>query len=403
MDKSRVLLAFRIREYRWLWLSSLANANGFMPLMVGQGWLILTITNSPFMVGLAPGLGGIAAMISSPIAGVLVDRINRRSVLIVSQSIMASSVLVLGLLTIFNLIEVWQILMLSTISGLSRGFGNPARSTLMYDVVGPKAIMNAMAGQMLSFQFASIFGPLAAGFIMAAHGPGPLFLMISGSLYLSVIFLFKVPSINPKIKASGSILTNLQQGIVTTFRDKRLRTIMTAVFITETLAFSATSMFPIIARDVLLAGPIVLGLLPTFRGIGGVIGAITVSSFGDIKYKGWTLIIADIILGCLLIIFAFSNNLNVSLFLVLLSGACGTTFSTMATTLIQTLAPDNMRGRVMGIHGFIISGLGLGGIFMGAMSSLFGTTWAITSGSVTVISNATRSIPVAKSLQTIRK
>ena len=403
MDKSRVLLAFRIPAYRWLWYASLANANGFMPLMVGQGWLILTITNSPFMVGLAPGLGGIAAMISSPIGGVLVDRINRRTVLIVAQSIMASSVLVLGLLTIFELIEVWQILLLSSISGLSRGFGNPARSTLMYDVVGPKAIMNAMAGQMLSFQFASIFGPLAAGFIMAAYGPGPLFLIISGSLSLSIICLFKVPSINPKTKASGSLLNNLRQGISTTYGDRRLRTIMTAVFLTETLAFSATSMFPIIARDVLLAGPIVLGLLPTFRGIGGVIGAITVSSFGDIKYKGWTLIVADIILGCLLIIFAFSNNLPVSLFLILLSGVCGTTFSTMATTLIQTLAPDNMRGRVMGIHGFIISGLGLGGIFMGAMSSLFGTTWAITSGSVTVISNATRSIPVAKSLQTIRK
>ena len=187
MDKSRVLLAFRIPAYRWLWYASLANANGFMPLMVGQGWLILTITNSPFMVGLAPGLGGIAAMISSPIGGVLVDRINRRTVLIMAQSVMASSVLVLGLLTIFELIEVWQILLLSSISGLSRGFGNPARSTLMYDVVGPKAIMNAMAGQMLSFQFASIFGPLAAGFIMAAYGPGPLFLIISGSLYLSII------------------------------------------------------------------------------------------------------------------------------------------------------------------------------------------------------------------------
>ena len=172
------------------------------------------------------------------------------------------------------------------------------------------------------------------------------------------------PSINPKTKASGSLLNNLRQGISTTYGDRRLRTIMTAVFLTETLAFSATSMFPIIARDVLLAGPVVLGLLPTFRGIGGVIGAITVSSFGDIKYKGWTMIVANIILGCLLIIFAFSNNLPVSLFLILLSGACGTTFSTMATTLIQTLAPDNMRGRVMGIHGFIISGLGLGGILM---------------------------------------
>ena len=104
MDKSRVLLAFRIPAYRWLWYASLANANGFMPLMVGQGWLILTITNSPFMVGLAPGLGGIAAMISSPIGGVLVDRINRRTVLIMAQSVMASSVLVLGLLTIFELL-----------------------------------------------------------------------------------------------------------------------------------------------------------------------------------------------------------------------------------------------------------------------------------------------------------
>ena len=100
MHLDRLLLAFRLPVYRWLWASNLTEATGFMPFMLAQGWVILEITDSPFMVGLAPGLGGVANMLFSPFGGVLVDRFNRRTILMLAQIIMAAAILILGLLFI---------------------------------------------------------------------------------------------------------------------------------------------------------------------------------------------------------------------------------------------------------------------------------------------------------------
>ena len=110
---SKILLAFENPAYRWMWLASLTNAFSFMPLVMALGWLLLEITNSPFIVGLAIGLGGIASMIFSPFAGVLVDRLNRRTVMISSQLLMGLPIFIVGILVVFESIEVWQLILAS--------------------------------------------------------------------------------------------------------------------------------------------------------------------------------------------------------------------------------------------------------------------------------------------------
>ena len=146
MHLDRLLLAFRLPVYRWLWASNLTEATGFMPFMLAQGWVILEITGSPFMVGLATGLGGAANMLFSPLGGVLVDRFNRRTILMLAQIIMAAAILILGLLFIAGVIEVWHILIISMVQRTMMGLQLTARNTLMYNLVGPKVFMNAMAG-----------------------------------------------------------------------------------------------------------------------------------------------------------------------------------------------------------------------------------------------------------------
>ena len=244
-------------------------------------------------------------------------------------------------------------------------------------------------------QIAGIIGPLAAGYIMQAYGPGHLLLVISVSLFISAICVLPIPNLSTKSTPTGSIWRNFKAGLEFVLHDNPIRTVMIVLLFTEGLGFACWSMFPVVARDVLHAGPVVLGFLSTFRSLGGIIGAITVSAYGDIKSKGWVLIGADIIFGVFLIFFAFSSNLVMSLALIMIVGAFGTTVSTISSTLAQTMAPEEMRGRVMGLHGFITSSFGLGSLVMGTLANFLGVSWAIAIGGASVSSNAIRSIPKA--------
>ena len=362
-------------------------------MMMAQGWLLLSITNSPLIVGLAPALGSAAMMFSSPWGGVLSDRLNRRTILIFAQSTITVTAFSLGILTILNLIEVRHILVAAVIDGISRGFQNPARSTLMFDLVGRTALINAAAGQMMAFQVASILGPMLGGIIMSSFGVGTLFLLVGFSFLISVLLIFRVSSSPPNLPPAKSALASLKEGLSFAIRDKAIRAILWTFFITQSLSFSTWTMFPVITRDNLQAGPIVLGLISTLQGCGGVAGGLIISGIGDVKNIGRLFFVASIASGCFMILFALSRNIYISLFLITLSGLCGTTFMILSGTLIQKISPAEMRGRLMGLHSLLMSGIGLGGLIMGSIATLWGVTTAIVSGSSIATSHAITRIP----------
>ena len=369
-----------------------------MPFRMGQGWLILEMTNSPFMVGLAPGLGSVASMLLSPFGGVLVDRLDRRVLLMLSQIIMGSAMFILGVLAVTDRVEIWHILVVTMVHQVMMGLQIAARDTLMYDVVGRGRLMNAMALQSLSTHSASVFGPLGAGFLMATAGAGPLFLVIGSIVFLSAVLLLPVSSLVKTVRPVGSVWRNLKEGIDLTLHDRPIRTVMWTVLVTDGLGYSSSAMFPVVTRDILHAGPVVLGLLSTFRGIGGIIGGLILSGLGDIKPKGWVFMGAALAFGAFLLLFAFSRTLPLSLSLILVAGASSTAYETMAHTLLQTMAPEAMRGRIMGLYSLVVSGIGFGALGMGAVASWLGVTWAIAGGGGTLVLNALSRFPMARSI-----
>ena len=149
MNWERLTLAFRVSAYRWVWASNFAAAAGFQPFMIGQGWLLYDLTGSPFMVGLAPGLGAAFNLVLSPFWGLLADRFDRRKLMMIAQIAMGLSIVMIGALVVTDHIEVWHVLGLSVIQRMGMSLQRTARSTLMFDVVGSKAFMNATAGQFL--------------------------------------------------------------------------------------------------------------------------------------------------------------------------------------------------------------------------------------------------------------
>ncbi|MBI2935364.1 MAG: MFS transporter, partial [Chloroflexi bacterium] len=266
----------------------------------------------------------------------------------------------------------------------------------MYDLVGREAVMNAKAGQFIAFHGASIFGPFAAGFLLGAFGFGPIFLGVSGLIFVASLLLLALPSLPKIARPAGSVWQNLREGLAFALHDRPIRTVILVVLFTESLGYSSRSMFPVVARDVLHAGPAVLGLLSALWGIGGLIGAIGISSFGYVRPKGWVFLGSAFGFGAFLLLFAFSRSLPLSLVLLLLAGGFGVIYDTMASTLLQTLAPDAMRGRVMGLYSFVVSGFSLGALVMGTVAKLWGVTAAIAGGGGIVSVNALQLIPVAR-------
>jgi len=381
--------------YGWLWLSTLTNSSIISVFLLAQGWLLLDMTGSAFMVGFGPGFFGGASLLSGLFAGVLADRVDRRNIVMAVQSSLAAAILLLAVLAVSDLIQVWHVLAVAGVVGLLWGCQGPSRSTLQFDLVGRERLVNAIATQFMAHHLSSVLGPLGAGFVLEYYGAGPLFFIVSGWLALGALCLTKVPRPARVTPAKGSVISNLLAGFSYIWHDKRSRTVFSVILITEGLGFSSVSMLPVVVRDNLHAGALVLGLLATFRGVGGMTAALIVSRFSDVKSKGWVFVCASFGFGASLVLFSFSREIPLSLALLVAVGACGVVYDTFGVTLLQSLSPEAMRGRVMGVYSSILSGINLGGFGMGSVAGALGVTWAIAGGGGIVALHALSRMPMA--------
>ena len=388
MNWDRLILAFRIPAFRWIWLSSLAGAAGFQPFMIGQGWLLWELTASPFMVGLAPALGAASNLILNPFWGLMSDRLDRRKLMIISQSVMGLAILVLGILVINDMVQVWHVLILSVIQRMGMSLQRTAGKPFTFSVVGRKAFMNATAATFLTSQGAGLVGPISAGFIIKSFGTGYLFLILGFIILIGILALFRVQSVPIKNRATKSFIQDFREALKFVKNDTSLRTILWTVLVTESLGYSTWSMFPVVAVSLLGGDSVTLGLLGTFRGLGGVLGALSISSFGDVKLKGSILWGGAFLFGLALIAFSFSRDAYLSYALVSGIGIVAVIYDIQANTLLLSLCPEEMRGRIMAIYGIVMTGIGFGSLGMGAVAGWLGVNWAIFGGGSLVTTNA---------------
>ncbi|SVB13722.1 uncharacterized protein METZ01_LOCUS166576, partial [marine metagenome] len=384
----RLTLAFRIPAFRWIWASSLAGAAGFQPFMIGQGWLLWELTASPFMVGLAPALGAASNLLLNPFWGLMSDRLDRRKLMIISQSVMGLAILALGILVVNDMVQVWHVLVLSVIQRMGMSLQRTAGKPFTFSVVGRKAFMNATAAHFLTSQGAGLVGPVSAGFIIKSFGTGYLFLILGFIILIGVLALFRVQSVPIKNRATKSFIQDFKEALKFVRNDTSLRAILWTVLVTESLGYSTWSMFPVVAVSLLGGDSVTLGLLGTFRGLGGVLGALSISSFGDIKLKGSILWGGAFLFGLALIAFSFSRDAYLSYALVSCIGIVAVIYDIQANTLLLSLCPEEMRGRIMAIYGIVMTGIGFGSLGMGAAAGWLGVNWAIFGGGSLVTTNA---------------
>ncbi|MBI4312139.1 MAG: MFS transporter [Chloroflexi bacterium] len=381
----RLFLAFESISYRWLWGSLFFSSMAMGVRMLAQGWLVLELTNSPFWVGVVSGVQGLATVVFGAPAGALVDRLDRRRVLIWVQAAGGVITLTIGLLAVFDRVELWHLLAASLASGAVHAVQMPASNAMVYEVVGPRRLLNAMAARMIAFNLTRIAGSLIAGGLITLFGVGSSFLFAALAAFCGVACV--VP-IKGRFLADGkkeAFWLSVRQGISFVWRRKDIRKLLLMSFLMETFGFSHSIMLPVMARDVLGVGAGGLGVLSAASGVGAMVSNLGVAALGDFKAKTKLLAGTALAAGASLVLFALSGWYGVSVVLAGVVGAALMAYDVTMNTVLQLLVTDEVRGRVMGIYGLTFGFTPIGGFLSGSIASVASAPFALGLGGVVIV------------------
>jgi len=354
------------RNFRLFFIGQGISLVGTWMQNVGEGWLILTLTNSPFYVGLTSALSSIGVLLFSLYAGVLADRTDKRRFIIFMQVAFMLEAFTVSILVWTGVVQVWQVLLLATLLGIASGFDIPMRQSFVIEMVGKEDLMNAIALNSSLFNGARVIGPALAGLLIGALGIAWCY-FLNGLSYIAVIaglLLMRLPPLTRPPKTT-STSGGFSEVLAFLRNDRRLRVLMILTAVLSVFGFPYISMMPVFARDVLHRGAAGYGALTSSIGIGAVIGALGIAlASSRIRKRGRLMLVGGTALGILLIVFSASRSLGLSMALLAFAGCAMIVNNSIANTLIQTSAPDHLRGRIMGFYSFVFVGMAPFGAFL---------------------------------------
>lgn len=354
---------------------------------IASGWLVLQLTNSPFYVGLNSTVAWLPAWVVSLPAGVLADHFNKRNLMILTQSVLALLALVLAILTWTGAVTIIHILVIAGISGVVVSINSPVVQSLVPELVDRRDVLNAIALNSTMFNAARIIGPSIAGVMLGVIGPGGCFGLNSASFLAIIIALafIRLKSKTPP-RTEESLWRRMTAGLAVVRRNPDIRLLVLLVGVFSSVGILYLPLMPVLARDVLHAGARGYGLMMTAVGIGAVIGSLTLASFSRTARRGMLLTIGTVALGVLELAISAVRSLPLALIVLVLVGFCQTSIASLANTLIQTLAPDAARGRVMSVYTLAFNGMfPLGSLAAGAVAQKAGAPAAVLIGGCTVL------------------
>lgn len=370
---SHIFRAFRYRDFRILWFGACTSSVGTWMQKLAQSWLVLQISNSPFLLGLDAFLGEIPIFLFSLVGGAVADRMDRRILLVASQVIQMSCAFTLALLFAFDVVRVWHILSLSFVVGLAQAFGGPAYAALIPALVKADDLPNAIALNSIQFNLARVVGPMLGGLALTELGAAWCF-ALNGVSYLAVIASLLVLRVRFRLApGEASILASVKAGLDFIRRQAAMLSLIGLAFSTTVLGVPVVVFLPVFARDVFRQGPDIYTLLLSLSGAGSIAGALLVAGFSENRYKGWAALAALVTLGASIAGFALSRNLVVSCALLFVAGASLMVVFAMVTSLVQLLTQDEMRGRVMSVYNVAFrGGMPIGSLLTGMLVPVFG-------------------------------
>jgi MFS family permease len=391
---SEMFRALRHRNFRLFWSGAFLSNAGTWMQAVAQGWLVLKLSNSPFYLGLDGFMATAPGMLLTLAGGVFADLLDRRKLMIYTQSIAGLSALTLGVLVLTHVVHIWMILCLSFVTGCCMALAGPSYMALVFDLVGREDLANAIALNSTQFQLARVLGPVGAGFGFKLFGLAGCFIANAVSFVFVVVAMFMVKFDRPgamdgqfarSVKQKGVFIGDLIAGVRYVAGRPRVSMLLMISAVTSLFGAPYIFMTPIFARDVFHLGETGLAVLMGTAGAGALFGALFLAYLGDFRRKGWFVLGGDLAFALCLIMFSLSTHLGMSLFFLFALGFGIVCSVAVTNTLLQKLVTDEMRGRVMSM--FMLSFIGampIGNLIAGAASQRFGVQRTLAAGGVII-------------------
>ena len=395
--------SLRHRDFRLLWIGQIISVIGSQMQLAAINWHIYLLTGSPLALGLVGACRAIPIILCSLMGGVVADVVDRRRLMVVTQSIMLVCSATLAFVTFSGLTKVWPIFLLTAIASAAWAFDTPARQSLLPMLVPLHDFQNAVSLGMLMFQTGLITGPPLAGFILASHGPGLVYLMNAGSFVAVIVGLALMrTSGKPERSEAAEPRISFQalvEGLRFVWRTPIIVQTMTLDFVATFFA-SANQLLPIYAKDILAVGARGYGFLAAAPAAGAIVAGLIVARMGAIKKQGVTVIVSVAVYGAATIAFGVSKVFWFSLLMLAATGAADTVSTILRQTIRQLVTPNQLRGRMTSVNMiFFMGGPQLGEVEAGTVAALIGAPLSVVTGGVACVLAAAMVLVKAKSLR----
>ena len=372
-----IFSSLKHRDFRIFWIGQCVSLMGTWMQRTALIWLVYTMTDSPFLVGLVGVAQFLPMQLFTLFAGAVVDRFPKRKILIVTQSLLMLQAFALAMLAFFNSEQYWQLLLLCAFLGITTMIDMPARLSFFADLVGKEDVMNAVSLNSSIVNLARIIGPAVAGIVMMKFGAAVCFL-INALSFLAVIYsLTRIEtkdSVAPPQKRN--MLEEVKEGLAYIKNDETLY--LNAVFlaIVSTFAMNSEVIIPVFAKTVLGMGAGAYTKLLSAAGAGPLAGAVTMASLSKKGVRKWILLVGAAATLSVQVLMAIAWNYALALLFVAMIGFFNLVFLNAGNSIFQVYAPDKYRGRVMSVYSFLTQGsLPVGNFFAGTAMQAFGG-WA---------------------------
>ena len=369
------------RRFRDYWAGLFVSNVGTWMQTVAQGWLVLRLSDSAWTLGFVTFIGSIPSLLLAPLAGVAADRYDRRSLLITTQIVQMVCAFLLGLATALHFVSVPLVAALALVSGVANAFTTPAHQSLFLDLVGREDLMNAIALNSMQFNLSRVIGPILAGFTIASVGETACFFVNGLSFVAILIPLARLPRLETRRGKFRGAWVDLRGGLRFAGRDPAIPSLLALSGSIAIFGTPAVTLAPLFARKLLGVGPAGLGGMLGAVGFGAVATALALAALGDFPGKARAAVVASLCFAAALTGFGLSRSYALSLACLVVLGGAMMSASSLVNTLLQTRAPDRLRGRIISLYVLAWIGLvPLGNLLAGGIAERFGPAAALLVG-----------------------
>ena len=404
--------AMAFPSFRVFWFGTLASVCGFQVLSFAQFWIVHRLTGDPLFLGWVGLATAVPAIVLNLFGGVLADRVERRKLIAVTQTVNGFIILVLAAVTFTGIVQAWHVILLAFFAGAVNAFDQPARMALYPILIDRSVMMNAVSLNSAIWTGTRIIAPALAGLIITVVGEGFSFLLSAIGFFIlaMVVVRLKVPDGVKPERLQRKSRSDLLEGIKFILGNSIFTFLIAITFFNSFFGMSVIPMMPVFAVDILKVGADGQGVMMGVGGVGAFAMTLVLGRMGNLRYRGMMIVVGSAVFGLALALLAISSkqlgNYPLAVFFMFVMGAFSSVYMISIMSSLQLMVPDHMRGRVMGFYGMTWSIMPLGAMYTGALAKVFadageGVPFAVAIGGILVTLFAVGPVVMSKGIRSL--